>query len=52
MLLAWHPKRWRDLCMSEDKKKKKESNEFQILLSNALVFISSIQYSSAGHFVT
>ena len=43
MLLAWHPKRWRDLCMSEDKKKKKkEFTEFQILLSNALVCISSI----------
>ena len=40
MPIAWHPKRWRDLCMPEDKKKEIEL----IFLRSVKVCVGSIQY--------
>ena len=40
MPIAWHPKRWRDLCMPEDKKKEIEL----IFLRSVKVCVGSIRY--------
>ena len=43
MPVAWHPKRWRNVCMTEDEKKKWN----QFLLGNALNVYSM---EALGHF--
>ena len=35
MLIAWHPKRWWNFCMSEDKKEKRKKMITDFYLSNA-----------------
>ena len=47
MLIAWHPKRWWNFCMSEDEKKRNRTNFYRVKI---LVCISRIQYGTVEIF--